>query len=247
MEVIPAIDIRGGKCVRLYQGDYDRETVYSDSPLRMAAHWASEGASRIHVIDLDGAKAGAPVHAELVAEIAGSVAVSIQFGGGIKTLEAARMMANSGVGRIVIGTAAVEDASLVEQASRELGPESVVVSVDAVDGYAAVRGWTESSELPATELVERIEGMGVGRFVYTDIARDGTLTEPNFTAIERLSAQTGMKMLVAGGVSSVDHLRRLAQIGVEAAIIGTAVYTGDIDLREAVDALGGSTTKTSTE
>ena len=247
MEVIPAIDIRGGKCVRLYQGDYDRETVFSDSPARIAAHWASEGASRIHIVDLDGAKAGAPVHAELVAGIAESVVVSIQFGGGIKTIEAARLMASSGVGRIVIGTAAVEDASLVEQASRELGAESVVVSVDAVGGYVAVRGWTESSELPATELVERIEGMGVQRFVYTDITRDGTLTEPNFEAIEQMAGQTDMKMLVAGGVSSVDHLQSLARIGVEAAIIGTAVYTGDIDLRDAIDALGGSATTTNKE
>ena len=240
MEVIPAIDIKGGKCVRLYQGDYARETVYSESPAQVAEHWVSMGASRLHVVDLDGAKAGAPVHMDLVGGIASSVTAQVQFGGGVRTLEAAKEAVSLGVSRIVIGTAAVEGPGLVQQACLELGAQMVMVSVDAKNGYAVVQGWTRGSQLPATELVKRIESMGVQRFVYTDVMRDGTLTEPNYEAIERLVGQTELKILVAGGISSLDHIRRLSQIGVEAAIVGTAVYTGDINLRDAIDIVSGS-------
>jgi phosphoribosylformimino-5-aminoimidazole carboxamide ribotide isomerase len=242
MDVIPAIDIRGGKCVRLYQGDFARETVYSDDPLSVAARWVEMGASRIHVVDLDGAKSGSPVNLGLVAGIASSVPALVQFGGGIRTLDVAREAIALGVSRVVIGTAAVEGPGLVEEACRELGPETVAVGVDVRDGYVAVRGWTEKSRISATELIARIEAMGVRRFVHTDIARDATLTEPNLAAIEDLGSKSEMKMIVAGGISSVAHLLRLSELGVEAAIVGKAIYTGDIDLREAIDSVGSSKT-----
>ena len=238
MEVIPAIDIRGGKCVRLYQGDYGRETVYSESPLKVASHWVETGATRLHVVDLDGARAGAPVNIELVGAIASSVEAPVQCGGGIRTLETARAMLSLGVSRVVIGSAAVEAGpEFVESACRELGPDAVVVGVDARDGHAAIRGWVHSTDLTVADLVSRVEAAGVRRIVYTDISRDGTLTEPNFDAIEAVMGMTSLKVLAAGGISSVDHLSRLARLGVEGAIVGKAVYTGDIDLRQAIDAV----------
>ena len=244
MQVIPAIDIKGGRCVRLYQGDYERETVFSDSPLDAAARWVGDGASRLHVVDLDGAKAGAPVNIGIVGEIAASVPTPVELGGGIRTLDTAKEAISRGVNRVVIGSAAVEGPALVEEMCRCLGAESVVVSVDARDGYVVVRGWTKRSRLLTSELVKRIEALGVLRFVYTDVARDGTLTEPNFRAIEDLAGRTQLKMLVAGGISSLGHLVKMSEIGVEAAIVGTAVYTGAIDLREAIVAVEGPKSST---
>jgi len=237
VEVIPAIDIRGGRCVRLFQGNYSRETVFSESPLDVAFHWAREGATRLHVVDLDGARDGAPVNAGLVGDIASSVPVPVQLGGGIRTLDDARQAIALGVSRIIIGTAAIEGPDLLQDVCRELGAEAVMVGIDARDGYVAVRGWTERTEVRASELVERIETIGVRRFVYTDVTRDGTLTEPNFDAVEDLMGRTALRMTAAGGISSLGHLTRMSQLGVEAAIVGTAVYTGDVDLREAIDAL----------
>jgi phosphoribosylformimino-5-aminoimidazole carboxamide ribotide isomerase len=241
VEVIPAIDIRGGRCVRLFQGDYSRETVFSESPLDVAIHWAREGAVRLHIVDLDGAKDGAPVNTGLVGDIASSVPVPVQLGGGIRTLEDARESIALGVSRIIMGTAAIEGPDIIQEVCRELGAEAVMVSVDARDGYVAVRGWTENTMVRASELVERIETIGVRRFVYTDVTRTDTLTEPNFAAIEDLIGRTGLKMLVAGGISSLGHLARMSQLGVEAAIVGKAVYTGDVDLLEAIDALASPT------
>lgn len=237
MEAIPAIDIRDGKCVQLYQGDYDRETVFSDSPVDMARMWVDAGAARLHVVDLDGAREGSPVNIDLVEKIARSVTVPVQLGGGVRTVKSARDALSRGVERVIFGTAAAESQDLVSEVIEELGPDAVVIGVDARDGYVAVRGWTESSETPAIELVAAMEDSGVRRLVYTDIARDGTLTEPNFEAAQSLVSSTNIGVLVAGGVSSVDHLVRLAQLGVEGAIIGTAIYTGDIDLGNAIDVL----------
>ena len=239
MEVIPAIDIKGGKCVRLYQGDYERETVYSERPLVVASRWAGMGASRLHVVDLDGAKTGSPVNIDLVGGIASSVAAAVQYGGGIRALETATRAVSLGVDRVIFGTAALEEPRLVEEARDELGPEAVMVSVDARDGYVVEQGWTRRSRVSASELVKQLEAAGVRRFIYTDVARDGTLTEPNFRAIEELASVSELSMLVAGGISSVGHLQTLAQLGVEAAIVGKAVYTGDINLRDAIDALAG--------
>jgi phosphoribosylformimino-5-aminoimidazole carboxamide ribotide isomerase len=244
VEVIPAIDIRGGKCVNLFQGDFAQETVFSESPVDVASHWANLGAPRLHVVDLDGARAGAPVSSRIIAEIAASVSIPVQMGGGIRTLESARMALSAGVSRVVFGTAAVEEPGLISDACRELGAEAVVVSVDGRGGYVAVRGWTAKTGMPVAGVAMDMESRGVRRLVYTDVARTGTLTEPNFDSIESLCRDTTLKMVVAGGIARVGHLRRLAELGVEAAIVGKAAYTGDIDVREAIAAAGAESGKT---
>ena len=240
MEVIPAIDIRGGRCVRLFQGDYDRETVFSDSPVDMAAHWVDRGAERLHVVDLDGARDGVAPNIEIVAQIAGSSPVPVQYGGGVRDVESAVRAVQMGVDRVVVGTAAVEDPDLVEVLLRELGSAALIVSVDALEGRIALDGWTRGSGVVAVDFARKLDSAGVERVVYTDISRDGTLTEPNFAGVEELAAATGMKVLVAGGVSSVEHVSRLASIPVEGAIVGSAVYTGAIDLGEAKAAVSGA-------
>ncbi len=235
MEVIPAIDIRGGKAVQLFQGDYDRETVFNDSPVDAARRWLDIGATRLHVVDLDGAKTGGQVNIDLAGQIAALSAVPVQLGGGIRTVKAAKNAVDKGVERVIIGTAALDSTAFAQQLCDELGPERLIVGVDAREGYVAVRGWLEKSETSAIDLVKRMEEVGVQRFAYTDISRDGTLTEPNFLQVEELLGKTWLKMLAAGGVSRIEHLRRLADMGVEGAIVGTAAYTGDIAMREAIE------------
>lgn len=237
MEIIPAIDIRGGKAVRFFQGDYQQETVFNDSPVAAAQGWLDMGATRLHVVDLDGAKTGEQVNIDLVGQIAALSSVPVQLGGGIRTVKAASKAVDRGVQRVIIGTAALDGTDFVRSLCEELGPERVVVGVDAKDGYVAVRGWLEKSETSALDLVKSIEDIDVQRFAYTDISRDGTLTEPNFLQAQELLSQTRLAMLVAGGVSRIAHLRRLADMGVEGAIVGTAAYTGDIDMREAIEEL----------
>lgn len=240
MEVIPAIDIRGGRCVRLYQGDYDRETVFAADPVDMAVRWAEMGARRLHVIDLDAAKSGRPENLPVVRAIASAVGTPVQTGGGIRGPEAARAAVDAGVDRVIVGTAAVEDPDVLRTVCAEVGPERVVVSIDARDGYAATRGWTETSARPVADVVADVRATGVSRIVYTDISRDGTQTEPNFAAIESLIGSSGLSLLVAGGVASMEHLDALSGIGAEGVIIGTAAYTGRIDMAKAFRTVGAA-------
>ena len=238
MEVIPAIDLRGGKCVRLYQGDYAQETVYSDDPLETALRWVDMGATTLHIVDLDGARDGSPANLAAVERISSAAGIPVHLGGGIRDLNTARTAIDSGVSRIMLGTAAVEDADLISTLLSEIGNERVIVSVDAKDGRVALHGWLQGSDALATDLVADMAAKGVKRFLYTDISRDGTLTEPNFEAIGELATQeAGIHLIAAGGIATVEHLERLAEIGVEAAIVGRAIYTGDIDLREAIAAI----------
>ena len=234
MEVIPSIDLRGGRCVRLFQGDYDKETIYFEDPLDAALHWQRQGASRIHVVDLDGAETGRPANLDVLKGIARVVDTPLQAGGGIRDLGMAEKIIGLGVGRIVFGTSAVQDPDLVAVACRKLGPRAVIVGVDARDGQVAIKGWKEKTSLSASELIKRMADLGVERFIYTDIGRDGTLTGPDFQAIAKLVEETGQSILAAGGVSSVAHLVSLSELGVEGAIVGSALYTGTIDLREAM-------------
>ena len=239
MEVIPAIDLRGGKCVRLYQGDYAQETVYSDDPLETALRWVDMGATRLHIVDLDGARDGKPANLKAVERIASAVDVPLHLGGGIRDMDTARAAIDAGVSRIMLGTAAVEDADLIGALLGGFGAESVIVSVDAKDGRVALRGWTEGSSALATDLVADMATLGVVRFLYTDISRDGTLTEPNFEGVSALVSQGDIRLIAAGGIATVAHLTRLAEIGAEAGIVGRAIYTGDIDLREAIETIDG--------
>ena len=239
MQVIPAIDLRGGKCVRLYQGDYAQETVYSDDPLETALRWLDMGATRLHIVDLDGARDGMPANLNAVERIASAVNVPLHLGGGIRDIDTARAAIDAGVSRIMLGTAAVEDADLIRALLTEFGAESVIVSVDAKDGMVALRGWTEGSGSLATDLVADMAALGILRFLYTDISRDGTLTEPNFDGVSALVNQGDTHIIAAGGIATVAQLKRLADIGAEAAIVGRAIYTGDIDLRTAIERVEG--------
>jgi phosphoribosylformimino-5-aminoimidazole carboxamide ribotide isomerase len=233
MEIIPAIDIKDGHCVRLYQGDFEQVTVYDADPVAVARRWVEQGAPRLHVVDLDGARAGHPVHADVISAIVRAVDVPVQLGGGLRDEAAVRMALDWGVARVILGTAAVRSPELVAHLAAEHG-DAVIVGVDARDGLVATAGWLDTETTLATELVDRMAALGVRRFIYTDIARDGTLTEPNYAATGALVRPGGPAIIASGGVGSVEHLRRLAPIGVEGAIVGRALYTGAISLREAL-------------
>ena len=233
MEIIPAIDLRGGKCVRLYMGDYDKETVYGDDPVEVARRWQEQGARRLHVVDLDGALLGEPANLDVISNIVRSVNIPVQVGGGIRRILTAERLLQLGVARVILGTAAVDDPNLVAEACHCFG-EAVVVSLDAQNGVVAVRGWKAHSTVPVADLVDRMAEAGVRRFVYTDIGRDGTLTEPNFEAVADLLKKTTLPVIVAGGVSSVEHIRRIKALGAEGVIVGKALYSGDVDLNEAI-------------
>ncbi len=237
MEVIPAIDLRGGRCVRLYQGDFKRETVFSEDPAEVAREWAGSGATRLHVVDLDGARTGELANLSVVRQIVDAVDVPVQAGGGIRTFDDAAQVMDTGVARVMLGTAAVSQPELVRRLCDEFGPEAVVVTVDARDGLVAVSGWTADSKLPVAEVVGQMKAVGVRSFHYTDIARDGTLTEPNFDAVAEFVREAGGSVIAAGGISTVGHLSRLADLGVAGAVVGTALYTGGINLTEAIETL----------
>ena len=237
MEIIPAIDIRGGKCVQLYQGKFDRETVFSDDPVDAARRWADQGATRLHVVDLDGARDGLSQNLSTIADIISSVNVPVQVGGGIRSVEAAQAVMSLGADRVIIGTAAVETPTIIRDLGESIGIESVIVGLDAQDGYVAIKGWRETTGVQATELARQTVALGVPRFLYTDISRDGTLTEPNFEALETMIEVSGAHIIASGGISSIAHLKRLAEIGAESAVVGTAIYTGDIDLVKALNAV----------
>jgi len=233
MEVIPAIDLKGGKCVRLYQGDYGQETVFSEEPVSVALQWQSLGAPKLHLVDLDGAARGELCHSSLISEIVKVVKIPVQVGGGIRQLETIEQLLETGVGRVILGTTAVENPSLVREAGNRFG-EAIIVGIDARDGYIATHGWQEKTNITAFELVQQMVALGVRRFIYTDITRDGTLTQPNFEAIAELIGKTNLPIIASGGVTLISHLRRLFQLGVEGVIIGRALYTGDLRLEEAL-------------
>lgn len=236
IEIIPAIDILGGRCVRLLQGDYAQETVYSPDPVGTAMRWQSLGAPRLHVVDLDGAADGESVNFELIREIANSALIPVEVGGGIRSMDTVRKLLTAGVDRVILGTAAVENPELVREICARYA-DSVAVSIDARNGKVATRGWVNSTEVDALELARSMKKLGVKRFIYTDISRDGTLSEPNFAAIRDLISAINMPVIASGGVSSLSHLRLLKDIGVEGAIVGKAIYTGDLNLKRAFEEL----------
>ncbi len=240
MEVIPAIDLRGGRCVRLRQGDFGRETVFSDDPLAIAQRWQQEGGPRLHLVDLDGAANGEPAHLQVISSIVNALDIPVQVGGGIRSAESAKAWLDADVDRVVIGTAAVRNPAMVAEVCRVHGAGRVVVSVDARDGMVALQGWQEASELSALELASRMAGLGVERLLYTDIARDGMLTGPDLETNASLVKATGMAILASGGVSSVDDIRGLAPTGVEGVIVGRALYTGAVSLPKAIAAVKGA-------
>ena len=237
MEIIPAVDIRGGKCVRLYQGDYNQETVFDENPVTAALTWNSQGARWLHVVDLDGAATGEPRNMEVVEEIMKESGLLIELGGGIRQKEVAEKLLRQGVNRIILGTAAIENRELVKKLCQQFG-DAIAVSLDARDGRIAIHGWQKNTVVEVLQLSREMVDAGARRLIYTDIKRDGTLTEPNFDMISRLLTEAKVPVVVAGGISREDHLRRLNDLGVEGVIIGKALYTGDIDLGEAIIKFG---------
>ncbi|PVV83957.1 1-(5-phosphoribosyl)-5-[(5-phosphoribosylamino)methylideneamino]imidazole-4-carboxamide isomerase [Dehalogenimonas alkenigignens] len=233
MDIIPAIDIRGGRCVRLVQGDYSRETVYSDNPVEMALKWQSMGAPRLHIVDLDGAASGDMVNLDVISQIVTAVSVPVQLGGGIRDLERIKKLLSAGIDRVIIGTAAVENPALVKEACAKYA-ESVIVSLDARDGKMAVKGWQEDTGLPVLQFARQMIALGVRRFVFTDISRDGMLTEPNFTALYDLIDALRIPVIASGGIASISHLKILKLIGASGAILGKSLYAGTINLRQAL-------------
>jgi phosphoribosylformimino-5-aminoimidazole carboxamide ribotide isomerase len=236
MEIIPAIDLRNGKCVRLYQGDYGQETIFSDDPVSVALRWQSEGARRLHIVDLDGAAKGEPSNLEAIEDIIAAIDIPVQVGGGIRSIETIEQLYATGVERAILGTVAVEKPDLVKEACQRFS-DRIIISIDARDRWVATRGWLQKSTVTASELAGKMIELGAMRFIYTDISRDGTLTSPNFEAIAELLSEVSVPVIAAGGISSVSHLTKLAEIGVEGAIVGKAIYTDDVKLSEAFKAI----------
>lgn len=240
MDVIPAIDLLEGRCVRLYQGDYARSQVFNENPVEVAKQWFEQGASRLHVVDLDGAKAGKPVNTRAIEAIVQAVPVPVQVGGGLRDRAGVSQLLELGVGRVILGTAAVEDHPLVKELCEEF-PRKIVVGIDARNGLVATRGWLETSEVKATELARQMSELGAAAIVYTDIHRDGTLAGPNLDALRELANGISIPVIASGGVSSITDLLSLLAlepVGVNGVIVGRALYTGDVSLKEAIQAVG---------
>jgi phosphoribosylformimino-5-aminoimidazole carboxamide ribotide isomerase len=237
MMVIPAVDLKGGRCVRLLQGRAEAETVFGDDPVAMAQSWAERGAPRLHVVDLDGAFAGAPKQSRLVEEICRSVRIPVEAGGGLRDLEAVEGVLEAGARWAVVGTRAALDPDFLGEACCRF-PGRIIVAVDASDGKVAVDGWKRVLDRGAVELAREAAGAGAAELLYTDIARDGTQTGPNVEGTEAVAKAAGVPLLASGGVGSVGDLKRLALIpGVIGAIVGRALYTGAVDLRQAIEEL----------
>jgi phosphoribosylformimino-5-aminoimidazole carboxamide ribotide isomerase len=236
LKIIPAVDIKNGKCVRLIQGKADQETIYSDDPVAMACHWDEEGAKLIHVVDLDGAFDGIPKNADLIKNIIYNSSVDIQVGGGIRTLEAIDTYVNAGAYRVILGTIAQSDPQFVEDACKRF-PGKITVGIDARDGFVAVKGWTEVSDKKATDLAKQMEPMGVNGFIFTDISRDGMLQGPNLASIREFSDATKLPVIASGGVGSLDDISNLMALephGVSGVITGKALYDKSINIRDAL-------------
>jgi len=236
MIIIPAIDIKGGRCVRLYQGRMDKETVYSENPVEAAGRWEDMGAEMLHVVDLDGAVSGRPVNLDVIKDIISSVKLNVQIGGGIRDLEIAKHYLSIGAYRVVLGTAIVNNLEFVNNMCTAC-PDQIVVSLDAKDGMIAVKGWTEVTGTDAIEMAKTFEGIGISAIVFTDIKRDGTLTGPNIESIKKLVSNVNIPVIASGGISGINDIRALLNIknpGIAGVIVGKALYSGAIDLGEAI-------------
>jgi phosphoribosylformimino-5-aminoimidazole carboxamide ribotide isomerase len=237
LTIYPAIDMRGGNCVRLLQGDYDKETIYGDSPFDMARAFAADGAEWIHMVDLDGAKDGKRINDRFVIEAAKQLKVKVQIGGGIRTEADILHYLENGITRVIIGSIAVSNPEFAIEMIKKYG-EQIVVGIDAKNGYVATHGWLTTSEVKAVDLSTRFADAGAGTFIFTDIATDGTLSGPNIAAVCEMAEVTGKTVIASGGVSSLADLRALNAEGVKGAIVGKALYENRFTLKEAL-AIGG--------
>lgn len=232
MIIYPAIDIRGGKCVRLTQGRYDQITIFSDDPVSMAMQFQNAGAKYLHVVDLDAAR-GENENRKIIHNMAKSLNIPIQTGGGIRTMKDIETVLGYGIERVIIGTSAVKNPELVSEAVEKYG-DRIAVGIDAKDGYVAIEGWEKTSSIKAVELATSMEAMGVSTIIYTDIATDGMLSGPNLYAMSEMIKKIGMNVIASGGVSSLKDIRDLKEIGAAGVIVGKAIYTGDVDLEKAL-------------
>lgn len=237
MELFPAIDLIGGKAVRLVKGDYAQMTVYSDSPADVAASFERSGAKFLHLVDLEGARDGSQTNLPTIKEIIEKTGLFVEVGGGIRTLETVERYIGVGADRVIIGTAAVTDPEFLEAAVAKYG-EKIAVGVDIKDGYVAIKGWTEKSELSCFDFCEKLAKLGVKTIICTDISKDGLLAGTNLELYRELSARFNMDITASGGVSSLDDVRKLAEMGMYGAILGKALYTGNIKLEEAIAVVG---------
>lgn len=234
MRIYPAIDIKDGQCVRLLRGSFDNVTVYGNDPAEMAKKWQAEGGEFIHVVDLDGALKGHGVNAEAIKKICESVSVPVQTGGGIRTMEDIEAKLACGINRVIIGTKAVSDSEFVRRAVEKYG-DKIVIGIDAKDGMVAIEGWEKTSEWKAVDFAKKMEEIGVRTIVYTDIATDGTLQGPNVQAMKEMADSVDVDIIASGGVGSIEHIKALLPTGVEGVIVGRALYTESVDLKEAIE------------
>jgi phosphoribosylformimino-5-aminoimidazole carboxamide ribotide isomerase len=236
MIVIPAVDLKDGRCVRLSQGRMDQESIYSEHPVEMAMYWESKGAERLHVVDLTGAVTGKPFHRTLIKEIIQSVHIPIEIGGGIRDLPTIEDYLSSGVRWVILGTAAIQNRPLIEEACHRF-PERVILGIDAKGGRVAIQGWNEVVSLEATDLIKQFEEIGFSAIIFTDIERDGMGTGLNFESTRKLTQSTSIPVIASGGVSrieDIEHLLELEPVGVIGVIVGRALYTGKVNLEEAI-------------
>jgi len=235
MFIYPAIDIRGGKCVRLIQGDYSQETVYLDDPVEAAQQWQKQGAKWIHVIDLDGAKTGHPANFNVIKNIRDAININIQVGGGIRSAEIAQKYLKEDINRIIFGSAAVKDLSLIKGIIEEYGADKVAVGVDTRQNEVAIHGWTKTSDMTVEEMLEQLNKISVKTIIFTDISKDGMMKGPNIDGIEKVLDFGCFSVIASGGISSMEDLQKLAKYenkGLDGAIIGKALYQGVLDLNE---------------
>lgn len=239
MLVIPAIDLKDGRCVRLRQGDMADETVYSDDVTEVARRWQQQGAGLIHVVDLNGAVDGEPKNLPHIESVMNAVRVKVQVGGGIRTIDTVRRYLNAGVSRVVLGTAALTNRALLDLACQEF-PQRIVLGLDARDGRIAVKGWTTVSDVKAIDLLKELSGCAIAAVVYTDIARDGMLNGPNIPALKEVVECSSFSVIASGGITRLEDLQAVRSLGpkIEGAIVGKALYDGKLDLMAAVAALG---------
>lgn len=234
MLIIPAIDIRNGKCVRLTQGDFENEKIYCDDPVTVAKQWEAQGADILHVVDLDGAKNGNPANLDIIKKIAKSIRIPIQIGGGVRNKETVETLLSVGIYRIVLGTIALENLDELKNILKEFS-EQIAVGLDAENGRLMKKGWIEKSNEGTIATALELERLGVKRFIYTDITKDGTLTEPNYKEIANITKNIIVPVIASGGITTIASIELLKSIGVEGVIIGKALYEGKIDLKEALN------------
>ena len=240
MQIIPAIDLLEGQCVRLHQGDYDQVTRFSDDPVAQARSWQAQGAQRLHLVDLDGARSGLPVNDAAVKAITAALDIPVQLGGGVRSFERAEELLACGLDRVILGTVALEQPELVERlATRH--PQRIVVGIDAKDGRVATRGWIRESTTLATDLAQRFSDSGIAAIISTDIATDGTLAGPNLKSLRAMAEASSVPVIASGGIGTLEHLLSLLALeplGVEGVIVGRALYDGRVALSEALQAVG---------